>query len=259
MNDTNEMVDGRIYGDHTFTGEDSDFFEKPLEEQVRLMGWSHACPSIDNVIKAYGDEWLKDHPGATEEEILKAGMEKTLARYAECNFVFGLIAEAAKDNNPELYKQLTNPVPRILPEEPDGDHGKKYVPLSHEKQMSPLSTPWGFALPRVLIEEMGRGENNIERTPERMLKVLEYIEAFVPTCNNPVELVVKLSEVVANDLADPKMVVYHLLSADIYKEENCASIFKDIISEMERSAPTISALYKSLSGQERKDLGVVDF
>lgn len=258
MEDKPEIRYDRTYGDATFAGSVSDFFEKPLEEQVRIMGWSHACPVIDDVVKAYGDEWRQTHPGGTEDEVLRAGMEKTLARYAECNFMFGLIAEAAKDTNPALYDQLRRAVPR-LPNEPPGKVDAKHVPKSFQAEMSPLSTPWGYALPRVLIEEMGRGEKRIDRTPARMMKALELIDAIVPMCKTPIELIVKLSEEVANDKADPKMVLYHLLSDDILKEENCSTLFKEVIDEIEHTAPTLSALYKSMSFKDRKDLGIVDF
>jgi hypothetical protein len=245
---------GQTLGDN---GEN--FFQKPIGEQVKEMAWSHACPVVDDVIQAYGEQWAKDHPQATDPQVFQGGAEMALQRYAECNFMFGYIAEVAKNLNPSLHEQLNSPVKR-LPNEPDGEHGTKYVPETHKDVMSPLSTPWGYGIPRVVIEQMGRGPNNSQRTADRIQKALEIIDEVVPQCQTPIELAVKLSEaVVQKDAkAEPRMVIYHLLSAGILHEENCPSIFQQMINEMTRSAPTLLGYYESMTTKERNLLGVVD-
>jgi hypothetical protein len=239
MTEAANMRYGREFGKGTLLGDTGiEFFNQPIEQQVREMGWSHACPVIDQVAKEYGPEW-------------------TLHRYAECNFVFGLIAESAKNLNPNLHIQLTHAVGR-LPDEPVGVI-TKFTPESHKTKMSPLSTPWGYALPRVVIEQMGRGEGNKDRTQTRVLSSLDIIEKAVKNSTNPIELVVKISETVSNTDADPKAVLSHLLCAGVLQEENCITMFKDIVSEMKKSAPMLTKTYEGMSSEDRKKLGVVDF
>ncbi|MBU1327133.1 hypothetical protein KKB64_04685 [Patescibacteria group bacterium] len=250
---------GREFGKGTLLGDKGDdFFQKPIEQQVKEMGWSHACPVVDEVIKHYGDQWVKTHTEASPTDIRQGGAELARGRYAECNFVFGLIADTARELNKPLYEKLTRPVTR-LENEPDGDHGLEFVPGSHLRQMSPMSTPIGYALPRVVIEQMGRGEKNINRTPERMHKALEVIEEVVKDSKTPIELTIRLSEEVSQMDADPKNVLYLLLSADILGEENCVTMFRDMVAEMRKSAPTLTRVYDEMSSAEKQDLGVVDF
>ena len=105
-----ELKGGREFGRSTLLGDNgADFFNKSLTDQVTEMGWSHACPVVDEVAKEYGPEW-------------------TLKRYAECNFVFGLIVESARDLNPELYRQLTSPVPRLEGEKPGKEFKSELIP-----------------------------------------------------------------------------------------------------------------------------------
>lgn len=258
-NSTEKRYDRRFGRGQMLGDQGDDFFKKPIDQQVKEMAWSHACPVVDDVIRAYGEQFAKDHPQATDPQIFQGGAEMALRRYAECNFMFGYIAEVAKKLNPLLYEQLNTPV-RRLTTEPDGEHGSTYVPETHKYEMSPLSTPWGYGIPRLIIEQMGRGPNNSERSVERVLKALDIIEEVVPQSNTPIELAIKLSEaVIQKDAsADPKMVLYHLLSDGILHEENCPSIFQEMVNEMSRSAPTLLKHYENMISEDRKTLGVVD-
>jgi len=232
----------REFGKSTLLGDRGDnFFGKPLEQQVLEIGWSHACPVVDRVVKEYGPEW-------------------TLKRYAECNFVFGLIVESARDLNPKLYAQLITPTPRIKDEFPsEGRFNPNLIPSSFYNEMSPLSTPWGYALPRVVIEQMGRGKNNEERTQERILKALDIINEAVKTSKTPVCLLVKVAEAISRLDAKPRAVLAHTLSENILLEEGCKSIFKDIRREIEKSAPILAAEYASMTKAERKAEDIINF
>ncbi|MCX6726648.1 MAG: hypothetical protein NTY75_02405, partial [Candidatus Shapirobacteria bacterium] len=149
---------GRKFGYGTFLGNKGEkYFQEDIEKRVRKMAWSHACPVVEKVVKEYGPEW-------------------TEKRYAECNLFFGLITDEAAGCNFPLYFNLLQPVDRLPEETADPNINKKNVPLTFWRQMSPLSTPWGYALPRVLIEQFGRGENNKDRTAERITKGLQILE-----------------------------------------------------------------------------------
>lgn len=245
----------RIFGDEKFLGDSGeDFLEKDLREQVLALAWSSACPIPERVIREYGQTFE-----GNEEARERAGLTAARSRYGECAFVFGLVASRAGEINPFLHQQLTTPVPRQRGEL-IGRHEEERIPKSCKDKIFPGSTPWGYVLPRVIIEQMGRGSDNVERTQKRILEALKIIDKVLKrSCETPIKLVVKLSEAVSGADADPKMVLYHLLSRGILEEQNCHSMFKEIIEEMKRSAPTLSRIYTQMSKEERGELGIVDF
>jgi hypothetical protein len=123
----------RLFGKGKLFPEGTDldqFFALPFERQAEIMGWSHACPVVDSVIREYGKEWASEHPEATEEQIFEQGAVMTLRRYAECNFVYGMILDNANKNNIELAEAISTPVQR-LEGEPFGIENMKYVPDSY--------------------------------------------------------------------------------------------------------------------------------
>ena len=151
MTNVELLKKGRLFGRGDFLGDNGDnFFELSLIEQVGLMGWSHACPVIGAVIEAYG--------GGEE------GMKKTLKRYAECNFMFGLVKDTTS-KNPILLQQLMSPTAR-LPFEQVGHAEAERTPDNHDTEMSPLSTPASYAIPRVLIEVIRSAGDNMELKAE---------------------------------------------------------------------------------------------
>lgn len=232
---------GREFGFGTLLGDSGEkFVEKSLKNQVLEMGWSHACPIIDEVAKEHGSEW-------------------TLKRYAECNFVFGLVTEAARDINPDLYKLLTTPVPRLENELPWRRFKPNLIPKSFYKEMSPLSTPWGYAIPRVIIEEMGRGKNNSDRTPKRILKALSLIDKAVKSSETPIELLVNLSESVSRFDADPKVVLSHTLAAGVLQEGGCMTVFNEIKQRINKHAPILRKAYNEMSAEEKLKGGILVF
>lgn len=252
----------RQFGRGDFLGNDGDDILDPdvsMYLKTKQLGWSHGCPVVDEVIKEYARAYFEAHPKEYRnyKQVMEKGAELALHRYAECNFVYGLIVESARKLNPELYLELVIPTKRQA-NEPDGEHGQEFVPSSHAEKMSPLSTPIGYALPRVLIEQMGRGENNKERTPERMLQALNIIDSYVQSAQNSSELVMYFAEAAINQDAEPRAVLSHLLPAGILKEENCLSMFQEMIKTMQLLAPKLYKLYTSLLPQQRQELGVAD-
>jgi hypothetical protein len=250
------MRHGREWSGGTFTGWEKDFLELPLEEQVLQLGWSHACPVVEDVIQTYGKSWAETHPIALPSKIREHGLLMTRSRYAECNFVFGLIVESARNSKPELFEQLEKTTER-LPGEPFGIPNSIFAPESAKKQMAPLSTPWGYALPRVVIEQMGRGENNKFRKPERMLKALDMIDTAVQKSKNPIELAVNLAEMSALEDGNPMAILSHLLSPGILKEENCKTMFKEVIKTMYENGKTLSKAYNSLTPDDFEKFDIV--
>jgi hypothetical protein len=253
-----EIWKGRGFGEGTLVGDRGDgFFGLALRQQVEEMGWSHGCPVVPDVIAKYGREWAEGKEGAMEAEIRQAGMEMALARYAECNFWFGYICEAAKIN-PNLYKQLTSPTAR-REDEPDGQHSQDLVPRSHVREMSPMSTPAGYALARILIEQKGRDPDQPkEETQKRLQKGLEILDDLIPKRQNPNELAVRLAGAVCQADAGPEAVLSHLLPEGILREENCQSLFDDLVLRLREAAPKLYGVYRNISRERRRGLGMAD-
>lgn len=228
-----EVRHDRKFGEGQFLGDQgSSFFDLPKERQLYDMAWSHACPIPDRISKEYGVDW-------------------TLRRYAGCNFVYGLVLDQAKSLNPRLYWQLKKSVDRT---EFDGTHSMEFVPTSHRRRMSPLSTPWGYAIPRVLIEKIGRNKPN----PNKIQSALKTIDQTIINSQTPVEFVVKLSENLAQSHTSAKAILSHLLCSEILKEENCRQIYRQIIQEMRKSAPKLIHTYDWLLPATKVKLGIID-
>lgn len=232
---------GREFGMGTFLGDAGDvFLKQSIKDQILEIGWSHACPVIDEVVRDFTPEW-------------------TLARYSECNFVFGLIASRAEELNHDLHEQLTQPVKRLPGELPKEGLNPEFTPTNFKQEMSPLSTPWGYALPRVVIEQMGRGKNNENRTEIRILRALDIIDEAIEVSETPSQLLVNIAERVIMEKAGPKAVLSHMLSKNILLEEGCETMFEEIKKDMDRLAPFLRQTYNAFSIEEREVDDIINF
>lgn len=219
------------------TGVDQpELFSGPYDYRVCIHAAYHGCPRPNYVRASY------DTPEKPE---------RTFQRYLSCDaWHEWAILEQSRISNPNLYRQLTTPVTRLLPDEPVGDYEPEAVPPSHEYQMSPLSTPWGYALPRVLIEQFGRDE---ACTGDRITSGLEMLVKVIADSNSPIELLSKLANIVTTTgQADPISVLSHILSPGILKEENCHTMFKEIASALRQNAPQLWETYKDLAQNPEK-------
>ena len=209
---------------------------KTREKFLRIAAWEHACPIPDEVYKEFGVDW-------------------TIERYLECNFVWGYILDVAEQLNPELYQQLSDPVLRKF-DEPMGKHEQGRIPKSHKTFMSPLSTLYGYALPRVFLEIAGRGKH---RTQERYLYAMEQLESAVKVSHKPTELLARLTNAAqSNEMTRVRAVklLDHVLPAGIVKEENNVSQCREVVEMLETYAPAVFRTYKRLSPKKRKKLSL---
>jgi len=250
-----EFADGKTFGD-----EGSDFVGLPLPQQVGRMSRSHACPVAYEVIEMFGQKYRVQHPEATQEETTRAGMEMALARYAECNFVWGYVLHRAQILNPRLYEQLTTPAAREQDENPDRNLDKTLLPPDFDKEMRPLSTPMGYFIPRVVIEEFGRGPDNEDRTAERIQRALEAVDRVISQNENagPKFFGIGLAEEMAEMDANPRMVIEHTLARSILQEEGCRRTFRILLALMEHLAPTLWQEYSAMTAEQRKEAGIID-
>lgn len=190
----------------------------------------HACPKPNGVMASY------DTPEKPE---------RTFQRYFSCDaWHTWAILEQSRRSNPDLYRQLTTPVPRLR-DEPVGLYEPEAVPPSHQYEMSPLSTPWGYALSRVLIEQFGRDE---ACTGDRITSGLSMLVAVIPNSKTPIELLSTLANIVTTKgQADPETVLSHILSPGILKEENCRTMYKEIATSLRQNAPLLWKTYVDLA------------
>ncbi len=228
---------GRVVGDdHRLL----DLYMNPKTRKkfLRAAAWAHACPMPDEVSDTFGVDW-------------------TIERYLECNFVWGHILDISKQLNPELYRQLSESILRKF-DEPVGKHEKGHIPKSHKTFMSPLSTLYGYALPRVFLEIAGRGK---KRNKERYLYAMEQLESAVKISHSPTELLARLTHKARfNEVARTRTVklLDHVLAAGILGEENNISQYREVIEMLEKYAPAVFRTYKRLSLEKRKRLGLAN-
>jgi len=235
--------DGRKFGGATLIGDHADeygFFGKETRGKALDMAWSHACviavELTDPQHPTLGPDWM-------------------LKRYGETNFWFGYILAEAIKLNSQLLASLEQPVPR-KEGEPVGNFEEMSVPSTHLAEMSPMSRIYGYALPRVHIEAMGRGE---ARNQERALRAIKVLDETIKASSVPAELLAVLSEKSLSFGADAKEVLSHILPSGVLKEENCLTDYQEIAEQLQLRAPTIWEAYAAISTQEKESMGVAEF
>ncbi len=220
---------GRKFGVGTFLGDHGDrYLDIPdIRDRAHQMAWSHACPVSDQVMKDYGPEW-------------------TEKRYAECNFTFGYLIDVASKHNFPLYFNLLQPTERLPGENPDLGISKDNVPQSFWSEMSPLSTPWGYAIPRILIEQFGRGENNQDRTQARVIRGLNLVNREIVKTDNPIDLLIALGKNIIEMDANPEDTIAHIMAKGILNEQGCKTMFQEISQKMKKKAPKMWNKYQEM-------------
>ena len=212
------------------------FFELPVREQARIVGWAHSCPIVSELTDP-GNH----NPGR--------GPEAMLNRYGEVNFWFGFIKRETERLNPALYQQLMNPTQR-LKSEPVGKYEPESVPPSHTEQMSPMGTLVGYALPRVFIEQLGTNSEDVSRdeVKARLMRGLDILETAIPAAETPLDLLCLVSEEVAKEVG-PQKVLYHALSPGWLEEHGAETMFNEAKTVMANKAPQLWEAYSNETGQ----------
>lgn len=224
---------GRRFGFSTVHGE-SGYELSKMTPRKRLfaLAWSHACPSVFEVEKKYGIDWA-------------------FRRYTECNGVNeNLILKKAKQLNPMLYQKLMTSVPRIEGEIPDPEIDRTLVPPSFETEMSPLSTPPLYAIPRMILVFA-------KTNKEKVVSTREMLDREIVNAKDPIELALVIADSLVKMGADGDKIVYHLLSADILKEEGCKTMYREIVKRMYDEAPEVWHRYQEMRHVPKRMNGVI--
>ncbi|MBI2029638.1 hypothetical protein HYT02_04435 [Candidatus Gottesmanbacteria bacterium] len=224
----------REFGKATLIGSDRSFLSKPKDQQLVELAWSDGCVDPKAVERVYGTDW-------------------TIQRYAEVNFWTGWIWERADTLNPKLGFNLQKIYPRRKNEPPE-QYKPNSIPQSHKKQFFPMTTPWGYAGARVLIEQFGRGQEKTSQRIEKGLAILDYTLMF--SSPEPAEFLALLAEGVIKEDASKTAVLGHVLAREIEKEGG-GYLLKRVVDNLQEFAPTIWDHYLQLSHDDRIRLGII--
>lgn len=234
----------RLFGDLKSIGDfNNDFVDRSLSAKVFLLARSHLCPVPEEVVKNYSQAFSSLHPEVTNpEQITIAGQEATIKRYFECNFNLKSVLILAEKNNPELYFNLITPISRFPGEFPDQSLNPKYLPLDFNDKMNLASTPYGYAIPRIIIAQFG--ENASQKNKSRIFNGLQLIDQLIPKYYDPIVFTVKLADGVSRLDADPEKVLYQLLSLDFLHEEGCKTLYNITLNTLQKRAPFLANIYQ---------------
>jgi hypothetical protein len=226
---------GRLFSDNKLLGDDYTFPQKPINEQVDSIAWSEGCPVKNRVVGNNGPEVARD-------------------RYGEIIFARQMILEEAREHNPQLYQDLTVSLTRN-PNEPVGKHEPESVPQSHITTIDANNTPWGFSLPRILLDQFGKRDN---RTQGRIQSGLEMLEEIVKEVHSPLEFMAVLAEQAVKADADIDTVLKSTLSRGYLGEENTHKLYHELAIQLQKHAPTLWQRYLELDIHQRTKFGIAD-
>lgn len=215
--------------------DDHTFLEMPtiaIRRRALELAWSNGCPvSLE----------------LTDPENPDYGPKAMMIRYAQANRWFNIVLSETQRANPILFKELWTHIPRRLDlGETVGKHEPQSVPQIHTRKMVPMASPFGFALSRVPIEYVGRGD---EEDGDKVSHAMDMIATHAARSKTPKELLAKVAEEVASPWTQDKSVAVlrQCLSAVVSEEENCQSIFIEIAQEFRSTAPNLWGIYTELS------------
>ncbi len=243
-------ADDSYFGSGSFVsiGLENGLFDNTVtaSERALELGWVAGCPIPRQLIES-------DAPGR--------GAEAMEGRYGEVAFWFGQILDMAGKKNPKLLDRLMLSFPRYSGEPPI-KYEPESVPDSYEDEMGPMNTLWGYAIPRVLIEQFrGKGDapdDDMKSAQDRLARGLEILEEVVKGSVTPVDLMVNLSDRVCRADADPKAVLHHIMSQGKFEEENSRAMWELAAMVIKDQAPKLWAVYTSLTAEEKQTLDIYD-
>jgi hypothetical protein len=229
------------FGEGNFIEEisrDPGFFDLPVREQAKIIGWADSCPITDELTDPENSD-----PGR--------GPEAMLQRYAEVNFWFSFIARETDRLNPKLHESLMRPVRREIGE-PVGKHEPNNVPDWHARKISPMGTLPGYALPRIFVEQIGTHKGiSRDEVQDRLLRGLDIMEAAIVQAKTPNELLALVAEGLLHADCTPGEIMKHTFSAGWIEEHNAHRMMGQFKLMAQHRAPDLINAYNSLTEEEK--------
>ncbi|MDO8498682.1 MAG: hypothetical protein Q7S44_02760 [bacterium] len=236
-----EIRGGHLFGYGTYYLLTKEAISTPeaIYNTALLLGWSHGCP----IARELCDPANRDY-----------GPQRMVKRYREVNAWFCRLSQIAQRENLYLHYLLTHPVTRRVGE-PIGKCEKESVPPSHQRQIAPMTTIWGYATPRVVIEvERLKSVREWERTQ----RVYELALEQVKEAHSPLELLVSTSKAALLQGVRAVDILKHTLAVEVLTTENCSQTYIHLAQFLERTVPNLMSDYLGLGFEERKSLGIAE-
>jgi len=184
------------------------FDTQSLQEKYALH---HACPIPRAVAEYYAKTGANGH-------------EKGFLRYNECNEITAKLWKIVSDRNPDLYHKLTTWKPR-LSNEKVGKYENGRVPIEHLTELSPLSTIFGYAFPRVIIEILKVAKKRKISEGKIWQKIIE----FADKAQDPDVLLALLSGYAVESGVPQITVFHHIFAQGVMDEERTKTDFRHLM------------------------------
>lgn len=234
------------YGGGSFVGpalNDPSFYELPIRDQARAIGWAVGCPVVDELTDPANPE-----PGRGPEEMLN--------RYAQVGFWFGYIVHSAEDRNPDLYTQLMQQIPRLTGE-PVGIHEPQSVPENYAEVIPPTESLVGYTLPRLLLKQFGGKDLHVDEKQARLFTGLAIIHDAIASAQTPDELLAISAESIAMADVEAITVLSAILPQGWYDEHNGDRMIASFKASLSDKAPQLWGLYCTLTDKNKSDRGML--
>lgn len=236
------------FGEGHFVGpvmDDPSFFELPVREQARILGWADSCPVVTELTDP-------DNPNPGR------GPEAMLERYGQINFWFGFIVREVAEHDPQLAKELMTPADR-KDYEPVGKYERESVPPMNIVEIAPMGQLAGYGLPRIFIEQIGLNDPKLSQSDraERLELGVNILEAAIDEANTPIELLTLVAEGVSQSAVPPLNVLKHCISQGWLDEHNSVSIIQEFQGAMFEKAPNLWEFYSHLTDEQKMEYKLV--
>ncbi len=210
----------------------------PLDKAL-FLGDSTGCP----VAKTLTQEPSQGGRGALA----------MIARYGEVIYWSGeAVAIMNRVHRSDLVYALTQPIKRLA-DEPLGIHDEGWTPKILEDYI--LVSPQLYALPRLATILVN---SNKQSRAQNVFLAQDTLEKCAFKSHTLNQLLVSFADSLVSFGFDKNLVLKNLLSKGKLGEDNCYSIFREILKEIRRRSPFLWQTYQDLTCQERTALGIAN-
>lgn len=213
-----------------------------VRDQAQIVGWADGCPVVNE---------LTDPANPDPQR----GPATMLGRYGQVNMWFGFIARTAGEVNVNLSAQLLSPVSRLA-DEPVGPYEPESVPNTYVTEMAPMATLPGYALPRLLVKQLGNG--TVADTQARLSRGLEALDSAVSKAGTPAELLALFANgLYAQKDISAEVILGSAFSKGWFDEHNASTMLSEIKVAFADKAPELWAVYTTLPVAAKSRLKLV--
>lgn len=237
---------GRSFGDgRLFSDQEDAFFDLPIEEQARALGWSEACPVVERLIKPEAEGGR--------------GAESMRNRYAQVIFWLGYSSYLFERMGRQDLSRALYAIEQRKASEPLGTHDEGWVPSELKTHI--FRSPMAYGIPRIITEYLTA---DTEKRGSSLVKVIDFLEAAAQQSSNLIETAVFLADAVVANLLErgerekSGLLLRHLIGRGKLEEDNTLEAYRNIFTVLKNHAPVIYDFYTSLTVEEKKRFRLID-